>query len=1013
MASATFTEAPVQAKMVELLTGRLEEQTGLSYEFISREEMNQLRVGRMGDAIVEPLAVEGLRAINDDLSEAEAAEVVAHLRRITSAEDFLACLRDGITIAFAPGEPERTMRLLDLAAPERNRRVVTTEFELRTGAIREPRLDVVCFINGLPLGLVETKAPKEPWKKAARDFEGYWRDAPQLEVLGAVAIATNGSKLRVAPTGAPGASAYKEWKTTWPFPEPEADRELEFGCLGVLHPATLPDLAANFVVFETRAGKTTKKLARYQQYRATNKLVERVLGGEHDRGIIWHAPGAGKSLTMVFAARKLMRSGLERPTVLLIIDRRDLDNQINETLTACSFPGVEQATSRNRLHELLKADKRGVIVTTVQKFSEELSGLQQRENVIAFVDEAHRTQIGSFGIWMRDALPNAKLFAFTGTPIERGDQSTRKGFSPVIDGEYENYLDAYSWQQSVKDKATVEIRYEPRLAEWSVDGDKLNARFEEEFGELTDEEKDALREDAARLKVVAKTPDRIEPIAAEVAEYLTKKTAPQGFKAQLVAVDREACALYAEELGTHLSPEEFAVVYTTGKDDGDLLRRWYAREQLARLGRPSEGTAEEVDQDEEALVEASEAVAMRTLIDDFKRPDHPLKLLIVCDMLLTGFDVDIEQVMFLDKPLRSHRLLQAISRTNRTAPGKDRGVVVDYWGVFKRLEAALAEFSPEEVKLAALDLDELRERFPVALAEALALVAGLPADKDEYEQMIWLLKYFSDHPEKATQFEDRFQIAQSIYETLTPDRSLAPHLDGFKRLLHLRALWRHGSRQDQEDSFDVAEYRAHTHKLVQDAVSLDRLRTDLPVYRVDEKYLTRIDGKGLSPDEKAAEIEAALVHEVKVRGEHDPLATSLAERLEELRQRKQESDQEMLEMLEEYEELARKFAEEQGAHQKLGLTPRAYGVLILARKELDGADEQQLVGLASQVEEKAAELGTFSGWTEREDVLRELRKQLMLLLAKEPSLRKLLNGPFIDDAIAALISASEEPPTNE
>ncbi len=575
------TEAPVQQKVVDYLEG-------LGWRPFSRKEMTELRAGRMGEPLVEPLVVDALRRLNGGLSEQEALQVVDQLRRITDSESLLKLLRDGLDIAFTAEEESRHVALVEWRDASRNSYVVTTEFELKTGAMREPRLDVVCLVNGIPLGLVETKAFNGDWKEAVRDFRAYWTDAPELERYAAVCVATNGFRFRLAPSGATKVAEYAEWKDTWPHPMPvEGEhRELEVGLLGALHPENLPDLAANFVVWETRHGVTTKKLARYQQFRATNRVVARVLEGVYDRGIVWHTQGSGKSLTMIFTARKLKNMGLGNPTIFVVIDRRDLDQQINETFTACQFEGVVRAMSREALRELLAADKRGVIITTVQKFDESMSQLADRENVVVLADEAHRTQEGVFGIRMRDALPKAKLFAYTGTPIEAHDRSTRRAFSPEIDGHYENYLDVYTPKQAVEDKATVEVRYEPRLVEIAhFKPEQVDVAFEAfaEEEDLSEDEREKLKADAARFSVLAKGEERVKAVAEDIARYLRERTIPQGFKAQLVAVDREACSLYAEELlRLGMEPEEIAVIYTPNtKKDGESLRRWLRARAMA------------------------------------------------------------------------------------------------------------------------------------------------------------------------------------------------------------------------------------------------------------------------------------------------------------------------------------------------------------------------------------------------------------------------------------------------
>jgi type I restriction enzyme, R subunit len=1005
-------EAPVQAKVVDFLEG-------LNWRPVSRKEMTELRAGRMGESLVEPLLVHALRGLNPDLSEQEALQVVDQLRRVPDAESFLQLLRDGLDIAFAAEEDARHVAIVDWRDPAPNSYVVTTEFELKTGAIREPRLDVVCLVNGIPLGLIETKAFKGDWREAVRDFRGYWADAPELERYATVCVATNGFRFRVAPSGATKVAQYAEWKDTWPHPMPDdgEHRELEVGLVGVLHPDNLSDLAANFVVWETRHGVTAKKLARYQQFRATKKVVGRVLEGEFDRGIVWHTQGSGKSLTMIFTARKLKNVGLGNPTIFIVIDRRDLDEQINETFTACSFEGVTRAVSREALRSVLAADKRGVVITTVQKFDESMGRLAGRDNVVVLVDEAHRTQEGVFGIRMREALPKAKLFAYTGTPIETHDRSTRRAFSPEIDGKYENYLDVYTPKQAVEDRATVEVRYEPRLVEMAhfkpKEVDAAFAAFAEKEG-LGDEELEKLAADAARFAVVAKGKERVRSVAQDIAAYLHEHTIPQGFKAQLVAVDREACVLYAEELlRLGLQPDELAVIYTPNtKKDHEPLRRWYAREQWRRLhGSQAEEIERDLVVDEEAEVELPEVRARKQLIARFKDPAKPLKLLIVTDMLLTGFDAPIEQVMFLDKPLRGAKLLQAIMRTNRPYPekDKDRGVIVDYWGVFERLESAFAEFSPDEVELAVFDLSELRERFPVLVAEALALVAGMPKGVSEYEQMMWLVGRFSDDKEATDLFEARFQAAQSAYESLAPEPSLAPHLDDYRLLVRLRALFRHGARLDQDGAFDVSDYRPQTHALVREAVSVERLRHDLPVYRIDGSYLERLEGAPGSPEEKAAEVETAIEYEIRERGEDDPLARSLAERLERLRRRKEEADLEMLDLLSELCKLARDWAGEKEAHRELGLSERAYGFVSIARANApEGVADARLVELARRLDELVEANASFAEWAERDDVLRDIRREAIKLLSADEATRPLLATTFLDEALTLATARREK-----
>lgn len=1007
-------ERPEQIVQRDLIEGAVK----LGWRFVPSDEVNALRAAHMGEAVVEPLLVEALLKLNPDLTRDDSEYAAERVRRITDADEFLVALRIGLNFV-RPGQPSLDVRLLDLESPANNDFVVTEEFVLKTAGLREPRLDTVFLVNGLPLMIVENKAPTEELKKGARDFADYWKDAPELEVFAAIAGICNGSKLRVAPSGASGLSKYAEWKDTYPHARPDGAGEMEVVLLGMLDPHTLVDLAANYLVFETRDGITTKKLARYQQFRAADKIVRRVREGKYDRGIVWHTQGSGKSLTMVLVGRKLLAAGLSNPTIFIIVDRTDLDDQINDTLTACSFDGVSRAETRADLRRMLAGDRRGVIVTTVHKFNDELAGIAKRENVIALVDEAHRSQEGDMGVWMRAALGDAKLFAFTGTPIESTDRSTRKAFSPVIrteDGRevYEDYLDAYRIKEAIDDGATLPIVYEPRLTEWAVQREDVDDAFDEEFEGLTAEQRQQLVEDAVRRATIAKKPERIAAIAADAANYLRDHTAPQGFKAQFVAVDREACVLYAEALTEHLQPDEFAVVMSRSKEvpaafgeDPDRFRRWYAGRQLQRLGETvpdADGSDADIDavagetEADTIALSVGEKKAVKKLIRRFLNPDDPLRLLIVNNMLLTGFDAPVEQVMFLDRGLSGHNLLQAIARTNRPYPKKERGVVIDYWGVFSALQKALRTFNAGDVEHAAIKIDELRERFPETVIEALAVVAGFPEHKTDSEKSAWLLARLERDSDRAKKFDDRFGVARSIYETLAPDPGLASHLDAYRKLVRIHTQWRVALHED--DIFDAAEYRAKTAQLVQEAVDVQALREEHKRFLIDGDLLTHLGEDELTPEEKAAQIEAALVHEIKVRGEHDPIARSLAERLRQLTERKSEADKVTMELLEQYEQLVLDYQGDREQEAQLGLSDRAQALLALAREHAASAGDDVLIEKARVMDERMREIADFEGWQEREDVLAGLRKAFIAELASDPrTLPLATDGGFIEETV--------------
>lgn len=449
---------------------------------------------------------------------------------------------------------------------------------------------------------------------------------------------------------------------------------------GLLSKENLLDILRTFVVFETDATtkRTVRKVCRYQQFRAVNLAILRARKGrtaDKRGGVVWHTQGSGKSLTMLWLALKLRRDPVhQNPLLVIVTDRRDLDDQIAKTFQNCGFPHPERAESVRDLRNLLSGPSGRTVLTTVQKFQEAALGkgekkkatngdvpvLSEAKNVFVLTDEAHRSQYGSLAARMRASLPNATFFGFTGTPIDKNDRSTLSTFG--------SYIDTYTIEQAVADGATVPIFYEARLVELRVMGAALDALFERVFADRSEEEREAIKKRYGSEEAIALSPKRIEAIALDIIEHYSKFIEPNGFKAQVVATSREAAVLYKEALDRLNGPLS-AVVMSGTNDDPKMLADHHKTEP-----------------------------ERKELIRRFLDKNDPLKVLVVCDMLLTGFDAPVEQVMYLDKPLREHTLLQAIARVNRTAEGKTFGLVVDYWGVSDALTEALSIFAPQDVQ---------------------------------------------------------------------------------------------------------------------------------------------------------------------------------------------------------------------------------------------------------------------------------------------------------------------------
>ena len=731
----------------------------LGWTYVPRESLVAERSGERDVLLKERLRAALLR-LNDWLTEEQAERAVFELEHVNTVGMALnqkthEYLTFGLplNVNTQRGQDTRNVRFFDFDHPEGglNEFVVTTQFRVRRGNPstssgqaneveddqRVIKPDLVLFANGIPLVVMEAKSPSlmDVWKsQAVRQLRRYQEAGPEWHGTGGpelfhynlLCVAHCGAAAAYAAIGAP-ENAYFEWKSVAPYSEDEA-RE-RFGVepqgqaqliVGMLAPAPLLDILRDFVVYEPEQGRVVKKLPRYQQYRAVKSAMRRILSetkAEERGGVVWHTQGSGKSLTMLWLATKIRREPrLANADILVVTDRTQLDKQISDTFRRCGFPAPERMdrsrpepeerrVRRRRetpnhaqpldLQTVLRQGGGRTVMTTIQKFEEALTTpggkldvLNDSGNVFIMVDEAHRTQYGVLGGLMSRALPNAVMIGFTGTPIDKGfGRSTMKRFGPLID--------SYTIPQSVADGATVPIWYEARLPELHIEGPTtLDKLFDAMFGDETDSVREEIRRRYANRETVAEAMERIQMIALDIAQHFKDKVRPNGFKAQVVAPSRAAALRYTEQLngfGLNAYP-----IITTGHNDG-----------------PEFQVAKELDQEQ--------------ITNAFVDPDGEPEVLVVVDMLLTGFDAPVEQVLYLDRPLREHGLLQAIARVNRrfshekdgTPTEKTLGLVVDYCGISHDLEQALASFEWADVQ----DTMQVLEEDPATVIEAAAVRA--------------------------------------------------------------------------------------------------------------------------------------------------------------------------------------------------------------------------------------------------------------------------------------------------
>ena len=575
--------------------------------------------------------------------------------------------------------------LVDFEHPEANDCLAVNQFTVLQDKMNR-RPDIVLFVNGLPLGVMELKSPsdeKATAHTAFKQFQTYEQQISNLFITNELLVVSDGMVTR-AGTLTSDWERFSPWRTIHgDGVEPPTTPGLEALVRGMLEPARLLDLVRHFVVFEDDGAAIFKKMAAYHQFWAVNKAVAetvRAVGAVGDRriGVVWHTQGSGKSLSMAFYAGKIVtQPELKNPTIVVITDRNDLDDQLYGTFCGCHEllrQTPEQADSREDLRAKLQVASGGVVFTTIQKFlaesGEEHPLLSERRNIVVIADEAHRSQydfIRGFARNMRDALPNASFIGFTGTPIELTDRNTRAVFG--------NYVDTYDIERAVQDGATVPIYYEARLQKIELD-ESERPRIDPEFEEVTEaeefERREKLKSKWARLEALVGAEKRIKLIAADLVEHFDERLEAMDGKAMVVCMSRRICVeLYdaLAELRPEWASEDDAAgamkVVMTGSASDPLDWQQHIRNKPRR-----------------------EALAHR-----FKDPADPFKVVIVRDMWLTGFDAPCLHTMYVDKPMRGHGLMQAIARVNRVFRDKPGGLVVDYIGLADQLRRAIADYT--------------------------------------------------------------------------------------------------------------------------------------------------------------------------------------------------------------------------------------------------------------------------------------------------------------------------------
>ena len=836
-----------------------------------------------GDVMVEPWVREALIALNPEIAEQpdRADEVIYALRAILLSvqgdglvranENFMAWLRGEKTMPFGPNNQHVAVRLVDFTQPGKNRLTVVNQWTYQTGNVTK-RFDVVFLVNGLPLIISEAKTPTRSavtWFDGAHQInEIYEKEIPAMFVPNVFSFATDGRLLRYGSIRMP-IDLWGPWRDDDNQEEGEL-RHVRATVASLVRPEVVLDILQNFTLFATdKKHRRIKVICRYQQYETTNKVVARVVAGYPKKGLIWHFQGSGKSLLMVFAAQKLrMHPKLGNPTVMIVVDRLDLDTQITATFNAADVANMIGVSDRKELQKLLGQDVRKVLITTIHKFGEAGGVLNDRKNIIVMVDEAHRTQEGDLGRKMREALPNAFLFGLTGTPINRADRNTFWAFG--ADEDTAGYMSRYSFQDSIRDKATLPLHFEAPTIKLKINQAAIDEAYKVITDDLSEQDRDDLAKRAAKMAVLVKNPERVRAVVEHIVQHYRTKVEPNGFKAQVVCFDRECCVLYKKVIDEIAGPDASAIVMSAGQKDPP-----------------------------EWKVHLREKDAEEKVLDRFRSPTDPLKFIIVTSKLLTGFDAPILQVMYLDKPMKDHNLLQAICRVNRTfGQSKTHGLIVDYIGIFDDVALAL-DFDEKAVQKVVSNIDELRKVLPVQIQKCLAFFPNVDRSVGGYEGLMAAQQCLPNNKVRD-KFAGEYTVLGNIWEALSPDPCLGAYTKDYKWLTQV-----YESVKPVSGNGKLLWHRlgAKTIELINENVHVEAVRDDIDALVLDAEVLDSIL-KDTNPEKKARVIEIKLIARLRKHA-GNPKFKELGERLEKIREKHEQGLLNSLEFLKAILEIAK------------------------------------------------------------------------------------------------------------
>ncbi len=915
---------------------------------------------------------------NPKYSEAEGA-LIGDFQRLHSDvygnRDFLTYLRNQGKFYYSEESRELDLKLIDYEditrAPNKRKNVyeVTEEFYWNNGHYGT-REDVVFLINGIPVFVVECKnaTADEAIALGVDQIRRYHTETPEVFVPEMVFTATE----------AIGFAYGVSWNTVrrnifnWKH---EEIGNLEAKVTSFFDIPHVLGFLKDFIVFAEKDEELNKYILAQHQTTAIAKVIERSHDPKLRRGLVWHTQGSGKTFTMIKAAEILFKAPeSEKPTILMMIDRNELEDQMLKNLAALGLSNVEHAHAIARLNKLLKDDYRGIIVSTIQKFRDMPAKINERKNIYILIDEAHRTTGGDLGNYLMAGLPNATYIGFTGTPIDKTayGKGTFKTFGA---DDPQGYLHKYSIKESIDDGTTLPLYYNLAPSELLVPHEVM----EQEFFAMADtegiadiEELNKILDRAVNLKNFLKGKDRIRKVAKYVVDHYTNNVEPLGYKAFLVGVDREACAFYKQALDKLLPADYSEVVYTGTNNDAPHLKAFHIDEKKEKQIRKS-----------------------------FTKFSEFPKILIVTEKLLTGFDAPILYAMYLDKPMRDHTLLQAIARVNRPYENereemiKPHGFVLDFVGIFDKLEKAL-RFDSDEVSAVVKDLQLLKALFKTKMEtqapEYLALIQRTFDDKDVDN----LIEHFRDK-DKRKEFFKEYKEIEMLYEIISPDAFLRLFIDDYSTLSAIYAVVR---KAYTKTVYVDRAFQKKTNELVQKYVDATEIEDVTEFVEIDSETIDLIRSRKSGDRTKIINLVKSIQQAAEEES-GDPFLIALSERAkavqENFEDRQIETAEALDQLFKDIEENERR-KKEQAEKGFDSLTYFVYRTLIVAAvKDAEGVSKKI----------KAAFI-KHANWRRSDNDMRELRKHITLAIyANEDDLDKVTE--IVDRLLTSVRKAHKDP----